>query len=333
MKRVFKKAIAFLSAVAVAASMAVSASAASAGKRIVKNSGYKQVVATESGLYFTNFSESEIKSGTSNKTVLCVTPDGKKKKVKVDNSAKVNNCNMVNSSSVFVSTDFNNTMELNYNNTNEITDEFIFANGKKLNVDPKDQIYAYTVGKCVVLSDSLSSKYSTYYESQFVVYDENGKKVETIPYFCLKDAPDYVRLSDYDSETKTALFSSSGVFWLVKDNKTVKKIMTNSASLVKDKNGDCAVQAYVYDSDTNSNQQTLTFFSANTGKKLSKFKPVTDLEKKFTIEENGSKYSVKKDGKVIYSIAKKKAAGYYVYDNSVAIITKTGSKCGLIMVK
>lgn len=336
MKRVFRKAIAFLSAVAVAASMAVSASAASAAKRIVKNSGYKQVVATESGLYFTNFSESEIKSGTSNKTVLCVTPDGKKKKVKVDNSAKVNNCNMVNSStvfSVFGSTVFDNTMALYYNNTNGITDEFIFANGKKLNVDP----YAYTVGKCVVLPDSHSSKYSTYLESQFVVYDENGKKVETIPYFCLKDAPDYVRLSDYDSETKTALFrfrsSDVSLFWLVKDNKTVKKIVANSASLVKDKNGDCAVQAYVYDSDTNSNQKTLTFFSANTGKKLSKFKPVTDLEKKYTVEESGSKYSVKKDGKVIYSIAKKKAAGYYVYDNSVAIITKTGSKYGLIMVK
>ena len=333
MKRAFKKAVAFLSAVAVAASMAVSASAASAGKRIVKDSGYKQVIATGSGLYFTNFSESEINSKTSDKTVLCVTPDGKKKKVKVDNSAKVNNCNMVNSRSVFVSTDFNNTMELHYNNANGITEEFIFSNGKKLNVDPNDQFYTYTVGKCVVLSDSLSSKYSTYYESQFVVYDENGKQVETIPYSCLKDAPDYVRLSDYDSETKTALFGSSGTFWLVKENKTVKKIITNSASLVKDKNGNCAVEAFVNDSNSNSNTQTLTFFSANTGKKLSKFKLVTDSEKKYTVEESGSKYSVKKDGKVIYSIAKKKAAGYQVYDNSVAIVTKTGSKYGLIMVK
>lgn len=331
MKRAFRKAVAFLSAVAVAASMAVSASAASAGKRIVKDSGYKQVIATESGLYFTNFSESEINSKTSDKTVLCVTPDGKKKKVKVENSAKVNNCNMVNSSSVFVSTNFNNTMELHYNNTNGITEEFIFANGKKLNVDPNDQFYSYTVGKCVVLSDSQSSKYSTYYQSQFVVYDENGKKVETIPYSSLKDAPDYVRLSDYDSETKTALFSLRGTFWLVKDNKTVKKIITNSASLVKDKNGNCAVQTFSYDSDYNNAKEV--FYSAKTGKKISKFEPITDSEKKYTVDESGSKYSVKKDGKVIYSIAKKKAAGYYVYDNSVAIVTKNGSKYGLIMVK
>lgn len=331
MKRAFKKAIAFLSAVAVAASMAVSASAASAAKRIVKDGGYKQVVATASGLYFTNFSEDEINSKTSDKTVLCVTPDGKKKKIKVENSAKVNNCNMVNSSSVFISTDFNNTMELHYSNTNGITDEFIFANGKKLNVDPNDQFYAYTVGKCVVLSDSQSSKYLTYKQSQFVVYDENGKKVETIPYSCLKNAPDYVRLSDYDRETKTALFSHSGTFWLVKDNKTIKTIISNSASLVKDKNGNCAVQAFSYDSDYNNAKEV--FYSAKTGKKISKFEPITNAEKKYTVSESGSKYSVKKDDKVVYSIAKKKAAGYYVYDNSVAFVTKNGSKYGLIMVK
>lgn len=131
MKRVFRKAIAFLSAVAVAASMAVSASAASAGKRIVKNSGYKQVIATESGVYFTNFSESEIKSGTSNKTVLCVTPDGKKKKVKVKDSSDVIWCNLVSTSSVF--TYGYSLMELNYSGFSRTS--YVFTNGKTLNVN------------------------------------------------------------------------------------------------------------------------------------------------------------------------------------------------------
>lgn len=336
MKRVLKKALAFLSAVAVAASMAVSASAASAGKRIVKNGGYKQVVATESGLYFTNFSESEINSKTSDKTVLCVTPDGKKKKVKVENSAKVSNCNMVNSRSVFISTSFANTMDLHYADAKNITEEYIFANGEKLSIDSQDGIYAYTVGKCVVLSDRLSSKYSTYLQSQFVVYDENGKKVETILYSSLKNAPDYVSLSDYDSSSKTALFSkydfdsNTTKYWLVKNNKTVKTFTSPSAcDLVKDKKGSLAVQVYDYNKTTKT---YYSYYSAKTGKKISKFEPITDTENKYAVEESGSKYSVKLDGKVIYSIAKKKAAGYYVYENSVAIITKSGSKYGLIMV-
>lgn len=327
MKRAFKKAIAFLSAVAVAASMAVSASAASAGKRIVKNSGYKQVVATESGLYFTNFSESEIKSGTSNKTVLCVTSDGKKKKVKVKDSSDVIWCSSVSTSSVF--THDYSFMELNYSGFSRTS--YVFTNGKTLNVNgSRGWVNSPENHNDLYVKDSDASVY--------IIYNDKGTKVSSIPFSGLKGADygvDFYDLTYYDSNSKTALFrgydfdTERSKYWLVSNNKTVKTFITDTASLVKDGNGNCAIRTYDYDGSTE------TFYSAKTGKKLSNFEKAgySYAEKKYTVEESSSKYSVKKDGKVIYSIAKKKAAGYYVYDNSVAIVTKTGSKYGLIMVK
>ncbi len=334
MKRAFRKAIAFLSAVAVAATMAVSASAASAATRIVKDGKYKQVIATEAGLYFTNFSEAEIISKTSNKTVLCVTPGGKKKQVKIKDSADVAWCSSVNTSSVFTY-GYNNWIELDYSGFTRTN--CVFANGKTLNIingmgnsvssPTKSNVYIYT-------KDTDASA--------FKIYNDKCETVGSIPYSSLKgvdtDYAESFSLEYYDSDSKTALFSgwnfetNQNQYWLVRNNKTVKTFSTDSASLVKGKNGSCAVRIYDYDKEVNSRE---TYYSAKTGKKISNFEKAgySYTEKKYTVEENGSKYSVKKNGKVIYTIAKKKVASYYAYADSVAIVTKSGFKYGLIMVK
>ena len=333
MKRAFRKAIAFLSAVAVAATMAVSASAVSASTRIVKDGKYKQVIATEAGLYFTNFSEAEINSKSSNKTVLCVTPDGKKNQVKIKDSADVAWCGSVNTSSVFTY-GYSNWIELDYSGFTRTN--CVFANGKTLNIKGS-RGWA-----------NSSTNYNEYIytkdtnASAFKIYNDKGKTVGSVPYSSLKGVDTYLiesfNLEYYDSDTKTALlcgydFKSDAMkYWLVRNNKTIKTFVSDSASLVKDKSGSCAVRTYDYDKEVNSRE---TYYSAKTGKKISNFEEAgySYTEKKYTVEESGSKYSVKKNGKAIYSIAKKKAAGYYVYNNSVAIVTKSGSKYGLILVK
>lgn len=335
MKRVLKKAIAFVSAIAVAASMAVSASAASA-TQVVKNGKYKQVIASTTGVYFTNFSEKEIRSGSSGKTVLCVTPDGKKKKVNVDNSSKLYGSNMVLSSSVYMSWG-DSIMHLYYNNAGAVNDEFIFTNGKKLDVKESDDYNSTSVvGNCVVLSNRDNC--ATYLQSSFVVYNSKGKKIDTIKYSSLKSAPDYVSMTDYDIESKTALFQGyiynektnemASCFWMVQNNKTIKKFTGANAFFTKNGKGATVLAT---SSDYSSKLQC---YSLKTGKKVA-FSVQDDSDKStFSIEMFGSDYVVyDKSGNKIYTIAQSKVKDYKLYENSVAIITKSGSKYGLVMVK
>ncbi len=333
MKRVFRKAIAFLSAVAVAATMAVSASAVSAATRIVKDGEYKQVIvmASETGIFFTNFSKSEIESKTSDKTVLCVTPDGKKKKVKIKNSADVSWCSSATSRSVF--TYGSAWMELHYSDNSRTG-------------------YIFTTGKSLILSGSQGIAYNAdgyngYIYSRntaasaFKVYNDKGEKSATIPYSSLKGADadliEEYELGSYDSDSKAALFcgydskTDKQKYWLVVNNKTVRTFSVDSADLIRDKNGSCAVHTCAYDAKGNMKE---AYYSVSTGKVISDFEggDYSGLSR-YSIRQNGSKYSIRKDGREIYSIEKKNAAGYYAYADSVAIVTKSGSKYGLIMVK
>lgn len=340
MKRVFKKAVAFISAVAVAASMAISASAESAGKRIVANAGYKQVIATDSGVFFTNFSDEEIQAGSASKTVLCVTPDGNKKKVKLKNSTKVTSCNLINSRSVYYDSYYANHMSVGYYDKSAGTSyQLIFTNGKTVNVS-SDAIYSYfEYGKYALVVDSINRENGTSYDtSKYSLYDGNGKAVVSVPYSALKGASGgYIELAAFDSDTKSALFvgdynpdTGKRTCWLVRNNKTVKTFKGVDGDFVKNSKGETVV-SIVQDYDTYKR----VYYSAKTGKKISKFVEQNDTQvKNYTVELSGTKYNVlNKSGKKLYSIDKSKVAGYRIYDESVAIITKSGSKYGLILVK
>lgn len=353
MKRVFKKAIAFLSAVAVAASMAVSASAASAAKRIVKESGYKQVVSTNDGIFFANFTEKNLKNSAKSKTVLCVTPDGKTKKVKIDNTDDGSSFG-INTGSVYSDRLAPGYLtyvfhDKNYFSNGHFERELIFSTGKTLTVSnvSDEELSEINYGEYVVVSDNILpgvNRYRDYSQSNYTVYDGKGKKLITVPYSALKGADgDSASLEDYDSKTKSCLFVGSydpdtgkNPIWLVRDNKTVAKFsaINYGVSFVQDKKGNTIVKTFT-DYDTYNK----IYYSLETGKKLSKVEEgenddVFSISSKYSVTLVGKKYSVRnKAGKELYSIAKKKVAGYHIYKNSVAIITKTGSKYGLIMVK
>lgn len=352
MKRVLKKALAFLSAVAVAASMAVSASAASAGKRIVKNGGYKQVVSTNDGIFFANFTEKDLKNSAKSKTILCVTPDGKTKKVKIDNmdygSSSGMNTGSVYSDRLAPGYLTYNFHDKNYSSNGHIEQELIFSTGKTLtvsNVSIDEQLHEINYGEYVVVNDNILpgvNRYSDYSQSNYTLYDSKGKKLITVPYSALKGADgDGASLEDYDSKTKSCLFVGSydpdtgkNPIWLVRDNKTVAQFsaINYDVSFVQDKKGNTIVKTYT-DYDTFNRE----YYSLETGKKLSKVEEgknndAFSISSKYSVSLVGKKYSVFKSGKKLYSIENKKVAGYHIYENSVAIITKSGSKYGLIMV-
>ncbi len=349
MKRVFQKAIAFISAVAVAASMAISASAESAGKRIVANAGYKQVIATDSGVFFTNFSDEEIQAGSASKTVLCVTPDGKKTKVKVKNSKLVTSCRAITTYSAFLDFNYEEFLNIEYLNreTYSTSHQLIFSNGKTVNVS-ETQDYKVVqdnyLGKYALVTDSITRDNSgrkQYGSSTYKLYDYNGKLVFSTPYSALKGADgDYVSLVAYDSKTKSALFVGmynpdiqKNPIWLVRNKKTIATFSGSEygVAFVKSPNGQTAIRIY-----ENTDTFDKLYYSVDKGKKISKFQEYIDdtVTQKYSVKDTGTKYNVlNKSGKVIYSINKKKAAGYHVYEKSVAIITKSGSKYGLILVK
>lgn len=338
MKRVFQKAIAFVTAVATAASVAVSASAASAAKRIVKDSGYKQVIATDSGLFFTNFSETEIRSGTSSKTVLCVTPEGTTKKVKVKDSKNVYGCNMVNTSSVFIDYGaYNNFMQLS--NTDY---ELIFTNGKSI-VSDYDSYDSIDYGKYALVTTGISKDSNgrkDYSKATYKLYDGKGNLVFSAPRSALKGASSdsSITIRGYAPDAKSALFyeydyeAGAANYWLVRNKKTIAvfKDIKTATYIVQNSKGSSALRLW------NADTMNYEYYSAKTGKKVSNFvEQYNDTEdENYSVKLSGNKYKVlNKSGKTLYTIASSKVAGYHIYDKSVAIVTKSGSKYGLIMVK
>lgn len=350
MKRVLKKAIAFISALAVSVSMAVGASAASsAGTRVVKNAAYKKVVATDNGIFFTNFSYNEIESGSASKSVLCVTPNGEKTKVKVKNSTKVTSSNLISTGSVYFSCIFPNYLEMSYydSSTYSTAHQIIFSNGKTLDISASEKYYllrgASDYSKYYIeVVDSVTSN-GSYESANYTVYDENGKVIFSTPYSALKNAPgDFVEMVDYEPTTSSALFSGyydpdtqTYPIWLVQDKKTVATFKGTGAEFVKNSKGETAIAIR---QDDNYTANSKKYYSVKTGKQIKNFTEQLSYSnnnnENYSVDSSSSKYVVKnKAGKKIYSISKSKVAGYYIYDESVAIITKSGTKYGLVLVK
>ncbi|MGN1303896.1 MAG: hypothetical protein ACI4YB_02560 [Oscillospiraceae bacterium] len=352
MNRTLKKAVSFFTAVALSISTAISVSAAGSSKKIVEEGNYKHVILTESGVFFTDFSEKEMAQPNSAKSILCVTPDGATKKVKLTTKKAVDYSN-INTASVYSDYSswgrrfldlsyFNDSNDYSYNSEHDI----VFSSGKTVHVSEKDEINYINNRDYVAVISSIktTSKTEKSYKSSVInLYNGRGKAVVSVPYSTFKGANgSRVTMADYDGVTKTALFSNiddrdakNYYIWAVRDNKLAFKLKAENVGypeIVKNKKGKAAIS--IYDYDTNKTK----YYYPKTGKKMSSFEPYYSYDSKsydsYSVKTSGSNYNVyNKSGKKLYSISKKNVAGYHVYKDTVVIITKSGSKYGLILVK
>lgn len=334
MKRVLKKAVAFVLAAAAAMSVTVTGFAASAGKRIA-NDSYERLVDCSCGVFLTS-----ITYVPSANTVVCISDSGETTKVKIDDAEKVESLD-----GALLTGGSYNCMLLNYSNYTKM----LFTNGKI--VTTKGEVFR------------TSGKASVYEDSTYKLYSAKGKVIASIPDSAIKGFSKRadIRMEDYSTSKKAALFCSYEEndygehpvkWWIVRNGKTVKNGTFEGAYpdiSFTTKNGIDVVEI------VDGKHPTTTYYSAVTGKVIKDSENSTSSSSSSSTKNVYKKYSWKNssnpnkekiiiynpDGKKVYSINKSKVyttmaglkAEVYTYQNCALIITQSNGKLGCICVK